>query len=205
MAMQAPWDADAIRTALDEVFGAERYRWEIPPSPWAWVVEQWLRLTAWLAGLAVEHPGAYYALVVGLIVLLVAILVHLTYLTVLAFRKPADDIEARAITAHEARNAVWYLREAERLEEEGRLSESLAYRFAALVYVLDRNKVIRAHPSKTPAEYLHEAQLGPTGKDAFTGTIQWLYEHLFGGRPLDPSALAEFDRRAEDVVAHGPA
>ncbi len=202
---QAPVAADSVRAVLDEVFAAPRYEWDIPPSPWRWFLDQWWRVAEWLAVLEATHPGAYYALVAGLIVLLVGILVHVGYLTVLAFRRRSETVMAPALRARERKDAAWYRREAERLEAEGRYADSLAHRFAALVFLLDGKRVLRAHPSKTPAEYANEAQLGPAGQGALRDTIDWLYAHLFGGAPLDPAALAEFDRRTDAVLGHGPA
>ncbi len=199
----SPPSQDSVRAVLDEVFRGEQYQWDVRPSFWAWILEMWLDVMDWFVRLETTHPGAYYALVVGLVVLLIVIITHLVYLTVIAFRRRDEDGRERAVRAPDVRDAAWYLREAKRLEGAGHYSDSLACRFAALVCWLDRKKVIRAHPSKTPAEYVQEARLGPGGKEVFVGTVRWLYDHLFGGRRLDPRALAEFDRRAREVMAHG--
>ena len=200
----SPLDQDSVRAVLDEVFRGEQYQWDVRPSLWTWIIDVWRDVMAWFTRLETTHPGVYYALVAGLVVLLVAILTHLVYLTVLAFRRRDEDGQEPAARARRVRDAAWYLREAKRLEEAGLYSDSLACRFAALVCSLDRKKVIRAHPSKTPAEYVNEARLGPGGKEVFVRTVRWLYDHLFGGRRLDPRALAEFDRRTREVMAHGP-
>ena len=200
----SPLDQDSVRAVLDEVFRGEQYQWDVRPSLWAWILDMWWDVMEWFVRLEATHPGAYYALVVGLVVLLIAILTHLVYLTALAFRRRSKDGTEPAARARHVRDAAWYLREAKRLEEAGQYSDSLACRFAALVCWLDRKKLIRAHPSKTPAEYVSEARLGPGGKEVFVRTVRWLYDHLFGGRRLDPRALAEFDRRAREVMAHGP-
>jgi hypothetical protein len=194
-----------VRAALDEVFSAERYQWNVPPDPWRWLRDLIREVTAWFSRLEVEHPGVYYVLVVALAALFVAILVHMGYLTWVAFRTREDERSAAHESVREVRDAAWHMRRALELEDAGAFAESLAHRFAALVHLLDRKKVIRAHPSKTPAEYLLEARLDPPGREAFEGVVRWLYDHLFGGRPLDAVHLREFDQRVQEVTAHGPA
>jgi len=203
--LQAVVSADSVRAVLDEVFSASRYQWQVRPDPWRWLRQLFGDLVARLAQLEAEHPIAYYALLAGLIVLLVAILVHLGYLTWLAFRSRKREEEAGTEIARVVHDAAWHRARALELEASGHYQQSLAHRFAALVALLDRRQVLRAHPSKTPGEYLREARLDPAGRAAFQGAVGWLYDHLFGGRPLNPALLADFDRRAEEVTAHGAA
>lgn len=203
--LQAVASADSVRAVLDEVFNAPRYQWRVRPDPLRWLRQLFGDLVARLAQLEAEHPIAYYALLIGMTVLLVAILVHLGYLTWLAFRSRRREDEAGTEITRVVHDAAWHRARALELEAAGRYQESLAHRFAALVALLDRGQVLRAHPSKTPGEYLREARLDPAGRAALQGAVGWLYDHLFGGQPLDPARLADFDRRAEEVTAHGPA
>jgi len=203
--VQAVVSADSVRAVLDEVFGAARYQWQVRPDPWRWLRRLLGDVVTWMNQLEGEHPVAYYALVVGLTALLVAILVHLGYLTWLSFRARQATGGGSTEITRVVRDAAWHRERARELEALGRYRESLAHRFAALVALLDRREVVRAHPSKTPGEYVQEARLGPAGRAALAAAVGWLYDHLFGGEPLDPALLAEFDRRAEEVAAHGAA
>ena len=202
---QATASADSVRAVLDEVFSSAPYEWRVRPDPWRWLRELITDLVARLAQLEAEHPVAYYALLVGLAVLLIAIMVHLGYLTWLAFRRRESGAKGGAEIQREVRDAAWHRRRALELEAQGRYPESLAHRFAALVAQLEKRQVLQVHPSKTPGEYLREAQLEPPAHQALEGIVGWLYDHLFGGQPLDPALLADFDRRAEEVSTRGAA
>lgn len=203
--LQASVSADSVRAVLDEVFSAAQYEWRLRPDPWRWLRQLIGEVMARLTQLEAEHPIAYYALVAGLTVLLAAILLHLGYLTWNAFRVRESETETGAQATREIRDSGWHRRRALELEALGRYQESLAHRFAALVALLDGKKVLRAHPSKTPAEYLKEAQLDAPGREALHAVVRRLYAHLFAGQPLNPALLAEFDRRAEEVTTYGTA
>jgi hypothetical protein len=100
-------------------------------------------------------------------------------------------------------DAAWYAREARRLEEEGRLAESLAMRFAALIHQLEERNVLRVHPSHTPMEYVREASLDGQRRQDFGALVREYYRFLFGRAPLDHAALAAFDARAMALTERG--
>jgi len=200
---RAQVSADSVRAVLDQVFDAAKYEWRERPDPWRWLRQVFGELVARLAQLHAAHPVVYYALLIGLVVLLAAIVAHLTYLTWSAFRSRESRADEGAEVQRVVHDAAWHQKRALELEAAGRYAESLAHRFAALIAVLDRRQVIRAHPSKTPAEYLGEARLDAAGRQALAGVVGWLYDHLFGGHPLDPALLSDFDRRAREVAEHG--
>lgn len=202
--LQESISADSVRAVLDEVFSAQQYQWDLPPDPWRWLRELVGHVVAWFQALEAEHPAAYWVLIAALAALLGAILIHLGYLSWVAFRAREEERRPTIERDRERRGADWHRRRALELEEAGAFTESLAHRFAALVHVLDEDRVIRAHPSKTPAEYLREARLDSNGREAFEHVVRWLYDHLFGGQPLDRGLLADFDQQVLAVRPRGP-
>lgn len=187
---------DSIRRALDSIFADPVYVWDRPRDPWAWLRNAFLAVQRWFAALHEENVVLYWIIVVALILVLGAILAHAALLVYRAVRdRPV--VRARAAQATVVpRDAEWYTRTAARLEAEGRLLESLAARFAALVHRLEERGAVRVHPSRTPMEYAREAALDGPGRSAFTELVRDYYGYLFGSAPVDRAALATFDERA---------
>jgi hypothetical protein len=184
-----------LRALLRDVFTAPEYDWAERPGLVQWAMEQYRRLLSALTGLEQSHPAAYYVLLFGMTVVLVAILVHVGYVLWAAFRPVAAD----ATTGRPAaivRDAAWYLAEARRLVGETRYPEALGHRFLALLLDLDGRKALTFHASKTPAEYLDEVRLDPEGQGQFRALVRSLYQHLFAGVPCTADLWARFDHAA---------
>jgi hypothetical protein len=195
--------ADSLRRVIDSVFADAKYVWDRPRDPWAWLRSLVESFQRWLSALHEEHVVLYWLFVAALLLILGAIIAHATVLVYRAFRaRPSSPERAQAASAAR-RDASWYLREAKRLELEGRLLESLAFRFSALVYRLEDSKALRVHPSKTPMEYVREASLDGDRRQAFAAIVREYYGHLFGGVPLDAAALAAFDTRMAGLTDRG--
>ena len=75
-------------------------------------------------------------------------------------------------------------------------------RRAEPVLELDRRGALRFHPSKTPAEYLREAQLDAAGQSGLAELVWALYRHLFGGVPCAADDWVAFDHAAESLSFH---
>lgn len=204
--MTAVWQAasaDSIRLAVQEVFAAREYDWRFRSrtSMWSHVWSWFLRLLEWLDRLHDTHPVGYWALIGFLILVLAVILGHFIYVLWRSLR-PSPPASTPAAVAPPPRDARWHLAEARRLASTGLLTEALGHRYLAMVLELDRRGALRFHPSKTPAEYLREAQLDAAGQSGFAELVWALYRHLFGGVPVAADAWVAFDHAAESLSVH---
>lgn len=199
-AVQAP-PADSVRAVLQRVYRASEYEWNPPRDLFGFLRRLAFGVLDWFGQLELTHPVAYWALLGVLMTMLVAIVVHFSYLIWRALR-PAEVVDSRVrVAARHPRDAAWYLREARRLAEEARYSEALAYRFTALVLDLDGRSALKFHPSKTPSEYVAEARLDGAGRSRLAELVASLYRHLFGGEPCTADDVWYFDRRAGELRA----
>ncbi len=194
--------ADSLRAVLDRVFAAPEYAWQSARNPFQFLLDLLARLQRWLVRFEEIHPIAYHALLVGLTVLLLAILTHFGYLIWRALRPLERTAAPAAAPVREARDAAWYLREADRLARAGRCADALVHRFLAVVHELHARERLTVHPSKTPAEYAREARLDEPGRHALSDLVGALYRHVFGGAPCGEGDLARFNARAAEVTAH---
>ena len=126
---QADASPDALRAALDSVFAAPAYRWADTPAPLQWLRDWWHRLGDWLEGLRAGNPAAFRILALALLVALVLMLAHGAWIVWRTVRHGAGSERGDARPAvREARDAAWYLREADRAAGVGRLREAAAAR-----------------------------------------------------------------------------
>ncbi len=199
--LQTP-SADSVRAVLGRVYAAPEYEWDIPRDPLAAIRRFILGILERFQQLEQAHPLAYWVLMGIMTVVLVAILVHFTYLVWRALKPRLATDTTTAGARGQLRDAAWHLREARRLAEAGRYAEALAHRFTALVLDLDRRDALTFHPSKTPGEYAMEARLDDFGQSAFAELVAKLYRHLFGGTPCTADDFSSFERRAGELRAH---
>ncbi len=185
----APAGADSLRRVLDSVFAAPAYRWVEKPQPFDFFF-RWISAVAnWLQGLRGAHPGLFTVLLALLVVALVAIFVHAGWLFLHSIRAavapPGAGPEAAAPLTPEGLR-----QEARRLAAAGRYVEAMQADFLALALELDRRKLLRFHPSKTPAELATEARLGPDGRRRLGALVGSLYTHAFARVPCGPEEYA---------------
>ena len=184
---------DSLRATLDWVFADPAYRWVERPHPLAFLQRWWEALLSWLDGLQSLHPDVFFTIMAGLVVVLVAIVVHAVWImvrTLRAARAPAEGASGPAPAA--VRGAAWYRSQADRLALAGRYADAVQADFLALVLELDGRKVLRYHPSKTPNEYSCEAGLAPEARGAFRELVRLLYGYAFARRPSGPLDFAEW-------------
>lgn len=190
---------DSIRLAIERVFARDEFQWREPSGPLAWLRRQWAALVRWLEQLQSDQPTLFLVLVVALAVTAVAILVHLG---VLAFRvvtaREGPPAERHADVAMPP-NPDAMTQQAETLAGDGRYREAVIMLFQATLVRLDAQRAIRFHPSKTPAEYVIEASLRPTGRSALAGMVDRLYHYLFGDAPCHEDEWRAFRSLAEEV------
>jgi hypothetical protein len=186
---------------LRAVFAAREYRWTATSNTWVWLMERLQRALEWLQNLRLVFPIYYYVLLGVLILLLIAIVGHLTWVIWRSLR-PAARSAARPALMGPVRDAAWHQAEALRLSAAGQFAEALAHRFLAAVLDLDARRVLQFHPSKTPAEYANEAQLDDIGRSELADLVASLYRHLFGGAPCDTVEWRRFDAQAAGIGLH---
>ena len=75
-----------------------------------------------------------------------------------------------------------------RLAAAGRVVEAMQVDFLRLVLELDARNVMHFHPSKTPIEYVREAQCGPEARGEFRALVAMLYRYAFGRLIIPESA-----------------
>ena len=120
------------------MFAAPAYRWADTPAPLQWLRDWWHRLGDWLEGLRAGNPAAFRILALALLVALVLILAHGAWVVWRTVRHGAGPERGDARPAErEARDAAWYLREADRAAGVGRMREALQLAFVGLALTLD--------------------------------------------------------------------
>jgi hypothetical protein len=191
--------ADSVRAVVGTVMSRAEFEWREVPAVLERLAEAWRWLMSWLGGLSQLHPVAYWLLIAGSLLVLIAIFAHVGWTLKRAFRRPERGGSPEEAPTVVPRDAGWHREEATRLREAGRLIESLAHYFMALLLELDRREVVRFHPSKTPREYIEEVELEPVGRAAFAELVARLYAHAFGGVVCTEAELDAFARRAEEL------
>ena len=182
---QAAVSADSLRTVLDTVFAAPPYRWVEQEHPFGWIERAWLALVDFLERLRAADPLVFRIGLAALILLLVAVLAHASWILLRTMRHAVTrNIEERTARTSERRDAAWFEREADRLAAAGRHVEALQAAFAGLTLRLEEIGAVRCDPSRTPREYAREARLADGDRRRLQDLVTALYRHAFGGEPL---------------------
>ncbi len=188
--------ADSLRAVLDTVFAGRDYRWQVRTDPVS-VFTRWMQaLQRWLFGLHEAHPLAFRWFMIGLLVAVLAIFAHTAWIFLRAVRSGARVGEELPFGASRRRDRDWYRREADRLAAQGRYAEAIQADFLALVLALDGLRLLKFHPSKTPAEYGMEAQLAGAPREEFRELVRRLYGYAFARQPCGPAEFAEWRAQA---------
>ena len=190
-----PAGADSLRAVLDSVFAAPAYRWVERPSHLGFLARWFDALGRWLAAFRTSHPDGYLAFLALLVVILVAIFVHAGWIFVRTVRARTGGPESGARAAPAPATPEALRKEASRFAAEGRYVEAMQTDFLALALELDRRKLLRFHPSKTPAELAAEARVGGEERQRLGELVRSLYVHAFARIPCGPSEYAAW--RAE--------
>ncbi|MFN2570802.1 MAG: DUF4129 domain-containing protein [Gemmatimonadales bacterium] len=183
-----------------EVFARPEYHWVARQHLVSWVSRQWHNLLSWLNRLADRYPVGFNV-GLGLVVLcLVVLVVHVSYVIWRIVRPSARTAGSAASGAAVMQDAAAHLARAEDLARAGRYAEALAHRFLAVVLELDRREALRFHASKTPAEYVGEARLNEAGRASLASLVARLYRHLFGAVPCDAGEYESFGAAAQELT-----
>jgi hypothetical protein len=201
-AIQGSTPADSLARALHAVFTRPEYRWEDSRLVFRWLGSQWQRLLEWLATYQRGHPTQYVIVLAVLVTILVAILVHFGYVAWRVVQPTLQPARSLVSVGPPLDDARAHLDRAAALAAAGRYAEALAHRFLALLRQLETRQALRFHPAKTPAEYVHEAQLDAQGRERLGALVTSLYAHLFGARPVTAEQYSEFGLIAERVRDH---
>ena len=188
--------ADSLRAVLDTVFASRDYRWQDRPNPVS-ALARWMgALQEWLFDLRQAHPRAFRWLLIGLLALVLAIFAHAVWVFLRTVRSGVRGGEGLPLEASQRRDREWYRREADRLASLGRYAEAVQADFLGLVLALDSLRVLKFHPSKTPAEYGMEARLAGAPREEFRELVRRLYGYAFARRPCGPAEFEEWRARA---------
>lgn len=187
---------------MSAVFARPEYRWRTVRQPLEYLQDLWNRLQDWLDSFQRSSPLLFNLFLVALIVALAALLAHVGYVMWKVLHPTADTGPAPVPAARRLADARAYLERADELAAAGRYADALALRFVAALLELDRARALTFHPSKTPAEYVHEARLDPAGRESLADLVARLYRHLFGAVPCDASAYQDFGAAARLVIQH---
>jgi hypothetical protein len=194
-AVQAP-ASDSLRAVLDTVFAGKDYVWRERPDPVS-VVARWMEaLQRWLFELKESHPQAFRWFMIAMLVLVLAIFAHAVWVFVRTVRSGGQAGDGLPLSAGQQRDREWYRREADRLAAQGRYAEAVQADFLALVLALDGLRLLKFHPSKTPAEYGMEARLGGEEREEFRELVRRLYGYAFARRSCGPAEFEEWRARA---------
>lgn len=196
-AVQVPAPAsDSLRAVLDSVFAGKDYRWQPSHDPVS-AVARWLEtLQRWLFDLKETHPAAFRWFLITLMVLTLAIFAHALWIFVGTVRSSAVAGDGLAAGSDTRRDRDWYRREADRLAAQGRYAEAIQADFLALVLALDAIRLLKFHPSKTPAEYGMEARLDGAAREEFRELVRRLYGYAFARRACGPAEFEDWRARA---------
>lgn len=192
MSLQQP---DSLRAALDSVFAKPEYQWVRREDPFAAIKRMWSAAKQWFFDLQEAHPQAFDIALYVLAALMLAVVAHAAW----SFFHTVQAAERRPATSGRGarpRDQQWYRAEADRLASASRYAEAIQADFLALVLALDARKVLRFHPSKTPAEYTRDAGMSPDARDDFGELVRRLYRYAFARSPCGPDEFADWRARA---------
>lgn len=178
-----PIPADSLRGVLDRVFRDPAYQWHTAHEPLGFL-QRWIeQLAQWFHRINRDYPDAENILIAGLVVVLVVILVHGSWIVAGTLKRASSLGQiAGPIRTVERRDAAWHRREAARLLREGRFAESLMEEFWGLIADLESRRLVRVHPSKTPGEYALDPALGAADRAQLSALVSRLYALVFSGR-----------------------
>jgi uncharacterized protein DUF4129 len=186
---------DSLRAVLDSVFAAPEYHWVERRHPLAFVA-RWLEgLQRWLSALRDAHPLGFRLLLAGLVIVLVASLVHAGWILSQAIRV-GEATRGPGAPVAIRKDRAWYGAEADRLAASGQYREAMQAEFLALVLALESRALLRFAPSKTPAEYARDARLGPQARSDFRALVTALYGYAFARWPCGPEEFARWRAQA---------
>jgi hypothetical protein len=188
---------DNHRAVLDSIFRAPAYRWVEAKDPFAILRRWWVEFKEWLNALQDASPIGYQLFVYALLLILAVALIHTLWVLYHTVGSAARTSEQGTKAERAPRTVAWYQSEASQLAREGRYPEAIQADFLALVLELDARKLLRFHPSKTPAEYANESQL-PAGASAeFRELVRGVYGYAFARWPCDAESYARWRADAD--------
>lgn len=193
---------DSLRRAIREVFARSEFRWEDSRLVLHWLGTLWLGFLDWLNAFQRVHPTQFAVLLAGAIVALAAILAHFAYIAVRIVRPAFATARAPAAAGGAADDVRAHLTRAAELAAAGRYTDALANRFVALVLQLDARHAVAFRPSKTPAEYVGEAEVDAEGRAGLGALVSALYRHVFAAVPCDAGTYATLGTLADRVGEH---
>ena len=154
----------------------------------------WRETLMWLDDLQRRNPAAFQVLFWILIAALALILLHAAYSAWRAMRWATGPSEGDGSVRLQVRDSAWFAAETIRLAQAGRFAEAMQTDFIRLMLELDSRKVVRFHPSKTPAECARDAPSDPE-RESLKALVGTLYRYAFARDSCGPAEFAEWRAR----------
>lgn len=187
---------DSLRAVLDSVFAAPAYRWVEQKDAFA-VLRRWVaELQEWFRALRESNPLSYRLVLYAMIVVVALIVLHALWVLYHTVGTSPRDGDASSKSDTAPRTVAWFQHESERFAAEGKYADAIQADFLALVLALDARKVLRFHPSKTPAEYANESELPPEARAEFRALVHRVYGYAFARWPCGPAEYAQWRAQA---------
>lgn len=190
---------DDVRRVRDEVF--RRPEFDGGGPSWAWLLRPLREFFSWLGGLYDASPVLFWAILIGCLVALAALLVLIGLQVRSAFvadgprRDRPGEGEARRLRLSDEFRA-----EADRRAGEGDFTEAVRFLFLALVYRLDERGRVGFDKAYTNREYLALVGDRLPARDGLRVLVDALDDYWYGQRACGPdnyrACLAVYDRLA---------
>lgn len=190
-------DAEALEAKLDEILTRPDFKRAMrggghdPRNAGQWLLLRLRRLLARLGGLHATNYALFIVAVTVGLVLLIAILAHITYTFLQAF-KPMPERRAQDTAAAPAPplGPAALVREADALAAKGNHRSAIRSLYLALIRSLQMRGVLSRTASQTNWEHLAHIAAHPglaAAVEPFTRTFD---EKWYGGRPADSTDVA---------------
>jgi hypothetical protein len=181
----APHPGEAeIRVRLKEVFARPEF---LPQEKTfqQWLVEQLLRLFAWLAALRAANPVLFWLLLIGCVVLLLLLGFHIGWTVRRALATGPRLRETREAQAQRQRLSAAYWEQAQYRAAQGDFTEAIRFLFLSLVYYFDETGRVGFQQAYTNREYLSFFAERPQVQEELAVFVDTLDDHWYGQRPTD--------------------
>lgn len=187
---------DSLRGVLDSVYAAPAYRWVEQKDAFAILRRWYAELQEWFRALRESNPLSYRLILYAMIIVVALVVLHALWVLYHTVGKATRDGEVTPKADTAPRTVTWFQHESKRLAAEGKYAEAIQADFLALVLALDARKLLRFHPSKTPAEYANESELPPEARAEFRALVQRVYGYAFARWPCGPAEYAQWRAQA---------
>jgi len=189
---------EQIRQMAGEVFRRPEFKTESTRE--TWLTRLMRDLLAWLGGLHDNFPVLYWALLVGCLLALAALIVLVVLRVRSAFTRSDREYNDTSLRAQRLERSENHRAEANRQAALGDYTEAVRHLFLSLVFRLDERGRVSFQKAYTNREYLELLRDGPAVRNGLQILVDSLDEYWYGQRPCEreqyDACRAAFDRLA---------